>query len=113
MPRPSRHRSARCPWSGPCVRCRGRYSHEITKEEIEQYYHLPCEEVSAGIGCRVWQMRIMRLWRLAGPAVSQLYHRPCITLAWPLAPIKLQASRQLGIGLTILKRICRRLGIEK
>ncbi|EFN51695.1 expressed protein [Chlorella variabilis] len=45
----------------------GRYSHEITKEEIEQYYHLPCEE----------------------------------------------ASKQLGIGLTILKRICRRLGIEK
>lgn len=45
----------------------GRYSHEITKQEIEQYYHLPCEE----------------------------------------------ASRQLGIGLTILKRICRRLGIEK
>lgn len=25
---------------------RGRYSHEITKEEIELYYHLPCEEVS-------------------------------------------------------------------
>jgi hypothetical protein len=24
-----------------------------------------------------------------------------------------EASRQLGIGLTILKRICRRLGIEK
>ncbi|KAL4860214.1 ABC transporter I family member 19 [Chlorella vulgaris] len=45
----------------------GRYSHEITKEEIEQYYNMPCEE----------------------------------------------ASKQLGIGLTILKRICRRLGIEK
>lgn len=45
----------------------GRYSHEITKEEIELYYHLPCEE----------------------------------------------ASKQLGIGLTILKRICRRLGIDK
>ncbi|KAL4434410.1 hypothetical protein ABPG75_000851 [Micractinium tetrahymenae] len=55
---------------GPAKRKRtkgGRYSHEITKEEIELYYHLPCEE----------------------------------------------ASRQLGIGLTILKRICRRLGIEK
>ena len=28
----------------------GRYSHEITKEEIEQYYHLPCEEASRHLG---------------------------------------------------------------
>lgn len=44
---PLQHRSLQLP---PLHWRSGRYSNEITKEEIEQYYHLPCEEASRHLG---------------------------------------------------------------